>query len=125
MNILIIIFLGGGSGAISRYILINFINQFFSLTMPYGTIVVNLIGAFLIGSLYYFISSKILMNEQIKIFLITGFLGGFTTFSSFNLDFYNLIDSGRYSYAIIYAGISFIGTIILFYLGYSLIKIII
>ena len=125
MNILIIIFLGGGTGAVSRHILGNLVNQFFSLTMPYGTIAVNLIGAFLIGSLYCLISSKVLINEQLKVFLIIGFLGGFTTFSSFNLDFYNLISSEKHSLAILYAGISFIGTIILFYLGYNLTKIII
>ena len=60
MNILIIIFLGGGTGAVSRHILGNLVNQFFSLTMPYGTIAVNLIGAFLIGSLYCLISSKVI-----------------------------------------------------------------
>lgn len=93
--------------------------------MPYGTIVVNLIGAFLMGVVYSYISTKISVNEQLKIFLTVGFLGGFTTFSSFNLDFYNLINSGSYNSAFLYAGISLIGTIILFYLGFSLIKLIV
>jgi CrcB protein len=74
------------------------------------------------GALFYFISSKLLINEQVKIFLTIGFLGGFTTFSSFNLDFYNLIEASNYLQAIIYLSISVIGSIILFFVGLNLVK---
>ena len=74
------------------------------------------------GALLYFISSKILINEQLKIFLTIGFLGGFTTFSSFNLDFYDLIEASNYLQAIIYVSISLIGSIILFFVGFNFVK---
>ena len=70
------------------------------------------------------ITTKLLLNEQLKIFLTIGFLGGFTTFSTFNLDFFKLIESGNLSLAIIYAIATLIGTITLFYMGYSFAKLI-
>ena len=102
MNILLIIFLGGGTGATLRYLISELVNKLIPTSIGYGTIGVNLIGAFLMGALFYFISSKLLINEQVKIFLTIGFLGGFTTFSSFNLDLYNLIEASKYLQAIIY-----------------------
>ena len=122
MNILLIIFLGGGTGATLRYLISEIINRYFPTSIGYGTISVNLIGAFLMGALLYFISSKILINEQLKIFLTIGFLGGFTTFSSFNLDFYDLIEASNYLQAIIYVSISLIGSIILFFVGFNFVK---
>ena len=122
MNILLIIFLGGGTGATLRYLISELINRYFPVSIGFGTLSVNLIGAFLMGALLYFISSKILINEQLKIFLTIGFLGGFTTFSSFNLDFYDLIEASNYLQAIIYVSISLIGSIILFFVGFNFVK---
>ena len=122
MNILLVIFLGGGTGATLRYLILEIIYRTFPSSVGYGTISVNLIGAFLMGALFYFISSKLLINEHIKIFLTIGFLGGFTTFSSFNLDFYNLLEASNYLQAILYVLISLIGTITLFFLGFNLVK---
>ena len=122
MNILLIIFLGGGTGATLRYLISELIYRAAPSSVWYGTVSVNLIGAFLMGALFYFISSKLLINEHIKIFLTIGFLGGFTTFSSFNLDFYNLLEASNYLQAILYALISLIGTIILFFIGFNLVK---
>ena len=125
MNLFIAIFLGGGCGALSRYLIIDQINKLSSNSFPYGTILVNVLGAFLIGIIYYLLISKIIFNEQLKVFITIGFLGGFTTFSSFNLDFFKLIESGSIFLAIIYALSSFLITIVAFYIGYSLTKILI
>ena len=122
MNMLLAVFLGGGTGAVVRYIITDLINRLLPSSMSYGTISTNLIGAFLMGILFYFISSKFLVNEQLKIFITIGFLGGFTTFSSFNLDIYNLIETSNYSLAIAYATISIIGTILLFFIGFNFVK---
>tara|TARA_Y100000768_G_scaffold360631_1_gene318016 strand:- start:363 stop:740 length:378 start_codon:yes stop_codon:yes gene_type:complete len=125
MNLIIAIFLGGGCGALSRYLIIDQINKISSNSFPYGTTLVNVLGAFLIGIIYYLLISKIIINEQLKVFITIGFLGGFTTFSSFNLDFFKLIESGNIFLAIVYALASFLITIVAFYIGYSLTKVLI
>jgi|TARA_B100000787_G_scaffold91785_1_gene67818 CrcB protein len=125
MKVLLIIFFGGGAGSVTRYLLINYFNKIIPSSIPYGALLVNLIGSLIIGIIYYFITTKLLLNEQLKVFLTIGFLGGFTTFSTFNLDFFKLIESGNLSLAIIYAAITFIGTIALFYIGYNFAKLII
>ena len=125
MNLIIAIFLGGGCGTLSRYLIIDQINKISSNSFPYGTTLVNVLGAFLIGIIYYLLISKIIINEQLKVFITIGFLGGFTTFSSFNLDFFKLIESGNIFLAIVYALASFLITIVAFYIGYSLTKVLI
>ena len=118
------IFLGGGSGALSRFILVNQINKLVPSQIAYGTISVNIIGALLIGMIYYLILSKLNINENIKVFITVGFLGGFTTFSSFNLEFFKLLESGNFINALIYAVLTFAGTILSFYFGFNLMKVI-
>ena len=125
MNLIIAIFLGGGCGALSRYLIIDQINKISSNSFPYGTTLVNVLGAFLIGIIYYLLISKIIINEQLKVFITIGFLGGFTTFSSFNLDFFRLIESGNIFPALMYALATLLTTIVAFYIGYSLSKILI
>ena len=123
MNLFIAIFLGGGFGALSRYLIIDQISKLGPSSFPYGTMLVNILGALLIGAIYYLLISKVIINEQLKVFITIGFLGGFTTFSSFNLDFFKLIESGNMFLAIMYALFTFLTTIVAFYIGYSLSRI--
>ena len=76
----------------------------------------------MIGIAYSLLSQKISISENLKLFITVGFLGGFTTFSTFNLDFFQLIENSKIAAAMIYALGTFITTIIGFYAGYSVIK---
>tara|TARA_Y100000816_G_scaffold19291_1_gene12566 strand:+ start:173 stop:547 length:375 start_codon:yes stop_codon:yes gene_type:complete len=122
MAILLSIFLGGGFGALLRFLISEQINRLFLNSFPFGTIVVNVLGAFLIGLAVSYFSGKVNFSQNMKMFLIIGFLGGFTTFSTFNLDFYQLFSNGEIVASLLYLFATFILTVIAFYLGLSLVK---
>ena len=122
MALIISIFAGGGLGALLRYGVISNISKILPSTFPYGTLTVNILGALLIGIVYSLLSQKISISENLKLFITVGFLGGFTTFSTFNLDFFQLIEGSKIAAAMIYALGTFITTIIGFYAGYSVIR---
>ena len=109
MKLVLLIGLGGFIGAISRYLLSLLIqNKFFS-TFPYGTLGVNILGCFLIG-IVYALSDRGNVTQEWRLFLATGVLGGFTTFSSFSNETVGMLRDSQYGNALLYVGLSlFIG----------------
>lgn len=73
---------------------------------PYGTFFINLIGAFLIGVTYVISIEKLLISDELRFGLIVGFLGGFTTFSSYTLEVARLLEESKYLYAALYFSLS-------------------
>ena len=122
MSILLSIFLGGGLGALLRFLISEQANRLFLSSFPFGTIVVNVLGAFLMGFVVSYFADKVNVSQNIKMFLTIGFLGGFTTFSTFNLDFYQLFSNGEILASLLYLFATFTLTVIAFYLGLSLFK---
>ena len=122
MSILLSIFLGGGVGALLRFLISEQTNRLFLSSFPFGTIVVNILGAFLMGFVVSYFADKVNISQNIKMFLTIGFLGGFTTFSTFNLDFYQLFSNGEILASLLYLFATFALTVIAFYLGLSLFK---
>lgn len=124
MNNLILVFLGGGLGALLRYLVNTSANNYimvkFEQELPLGTFIVNVLGSLVIGLVVGLFDSEILSNEQLKLFIIVGLLGGFTTFSSFSLEIVNLVQSGNYLSAIIYILSSIVIAIIFTLLGMKL-----
>ncbi|HKJ26932.1 MAG TPA: fluoride efflux transporter CrcB [Anaerolineales bacterium] len=96
LNNLIILGLGGFFGAISRYLLSSSVQNVLKDTnFPYGTLVVNILGCFALGALAHLAETKGLLDAQTHLFLLVGFVGAFTTFSTFSLESASLLQSGR------------------------------
>lgn len=86
MKILLIIFLGGGLGSLLRFIVNRWIIGLVTSTFPYGTFLVNITGCFLIGFIIFYTERMGTNALNWRLFLVTGFCGGYTTFSSFSFE---------------------------------------
>ena len=99
---LLLVVLGGGFGSLARYLLSYYFTKNNVSTFPWATFIANSLGCLLIGLLFGYIQKNNLQNETIKLLLITGFCGGFTTFSTFSLENIQFIQNQNYNLAIIY-----------------------
>lgn len=95
MDKLLLIGIGGGFGSIFRYLVSTGVYKLFGSQFPYGTFCVNAVGSFIIGFIFILLLDNVSgMADQLRALLIIGFLGGFTTFSSFSMETLNLIENG-------------------------------
>ena len=117
-----IIGLGGFIGTILRFLLSSSIERSFATSLPIGTILVNLIGCFLIGLLSGYFTQKLGDQTQLFFFLTIGVLGGFTTFSAIAMDSQVFIENGEYLKMLTYISVQAILGIALCLIGYNLIK---
>lgn len=103
----LILFIGLGSliGGISRYLISLFIYNKGFIVFPYGTLAVNIIGCFLIG-IVYGVSERSGLSNEWRLFLATGVLGGFTTFSAFSYESISMLRDGQTGPALLYIGAS-------------------
>jgi CrcB protein len=89
------ILLGGAAGALLRFLVANGVYQWLGRGFPYGTLAVNVIGSFFIGFLTLYFMEREMLTSALSRGLIVGVLGAFTTFSTFSLDTYDLIQQGK------------------------------
>ena len=108
---------GGMAGTVSRYLLAGFVYQVFGTHFPYGTLVVNLIGCFIIGFLASLSEEKFLLSPNARLLLMVGFCGAFTTFSTFMLETANLMKDGENVRALVNVAASVIVGFLVFRLG--------
>ena len=88
--------IGGAIGSVMRYILGSVGAHYFKGTFPFATFITNFLGCLIIGLLIGYFGKSNEINPQLKLLLITGFCGGFTTFSTFAAENVQLLENGNY-----------------------------
>lgn len=120
---LLLIGTGGLIGSIGRYLTALFFARLFPSPFPYGTFAVNIIGCLIIGVVYGLSVRFSWLSPELRLFLTTGFCGGYTTFSSFAFENVQLLQNGNYLIFGIYSLTSFILCLLFAFLGITLSKI--
>jgi CrcB protein len=119
---LIYIGLAGAGGTLLRYWLSESIAKRVGETFPTGTLLVNMLGCFLAGLLFYLMFDRYLVNPTVRTVVLIGLLGGFTTFSSFGLQTFTLLRDGELGLALFNIALSNVGGLLMVWVGYSLAK---
>lgn len=112
--------LGGALGSVARFATVRAVAAAFGEFQPWGTLLVNVLGCFAMGCVAALIARKFADADTLRVFLMPGFLGGFTTFSAFSLDTFNLMQRGENGTAIAYVILSVALTLVAVFAGYAL-----
>lgn len=117
MQLLLAIAIGGATGALARHFVAGGITRALGTGLPYGTFTVNIMGSFAMGLLVALFAHKLDVSQEMRAFLAVGFLGSFTTFSTYSLETVNLVQRGDLQGAVLYAGGSLIVGVLALYAG--------
>ena len=123
MQNIILIGFAGLVGTLGRYWLSGLIARQYGESFPWGTIIVNVIGCFLAGAVFYLTEERFLLSPMLRSAILIGLLGGFTTFSSFSLQSFTLLRDGQVGFAGLNFFISNFLGFIMVWAGYSMSKV--
>ena len=118
----LIVGLGGAAGSMLRYAVQKLFSIQHAAAFPTATLLVNISGCFLIGLLAGIVSRSLAWNEEMKLLLMTGFCGGFTTFSAFTLEGIGLLKESKTFFFIIYLTASVVGGLLATFIGIRIAK---
>lgn len=119
---ILLVGLGGAVGSILRYLSSLFVTRYFNSVFPLATFTVNIIGCFLIGLIFGYMEKEQITNDTIKYLFITGFCGGYTTFSTFAIENVGLMQSQNTLSAFAYIAASIITGLFAVWLGLLIFK---
>lgn len=122
MKLLLLATAGGAIGAGARHLVNVGFGRLLGTAYPWGTFTVNIVGSFLMGVLIELLVLRYAGSGPMRVFLGTGFLGGFTTFSAFSLDLYAMIERGEVAIALAYAAASVIIGLAALYAGIMVVR---
>ncbi|MBP6260683.1 MAG: fluoride efflux transporter CrcB [Paludibacter sp.] len=118
MKHLLLVGLGGFIGSVARFLVSKLNLSWHFLSIPMGTLTVNVLGSFIIGILVGISVKSDLISTDLRLFLMVGFCGGFTTFSSFSSENLMLMQNGQVVTVLIYTALSILLGFLAVYLGY-------
>ena len=113
---------GGAVGSAARYMVNVWSGRMLGMEFPWHTLIVNIAGCFAVGLLVELMALKLNVGNEVRAFLTTGILGGFTTFSAFSLDFALLVERKSYGLAGAYAASSVLVSLIAVFAGLYLVR---
>jgi len=122
MGMILSIALGGAIGSLGRYALSSQITHWMGPGFPWGILIVNIVGCFIMGVIAELAALTWNMSPEMRAFLTTGILGGFTTFSAFALDTAVLTQKGDMTNALLYVGGSVGGSVMALFLGLYVVR---
>ncbi|MDH3310020.1 MAG: fluoride efflux transporter CrcB [Gammaproteobacteria bacterium] len=108
MRQLLAIAAGGAVGSLLRFWMSNWVHFAAGRSFPYGTLVVNVLGCLIMGFLFVLFIDRLTDNPVLRAGILIGVLGGFTTFSSFSIETFNLIEQGSWAKAMVNMGASLV-----------------
>ncbi len=114
--------IGGAIGSVFRYFVLNKISFATGFGFPYGTMSVNVVGSLLMGLFIGYLAKTLPHSMEMRAFVATGILGGFTTFSAFSLDVLTLFEKGDYINTFFYVLFSVILSILAIFLGVYMVR---
>ncbi|MBB6178061.1 fluoride efflux transporter CrcB [Pseudorhizobium flavum] len=118
----LVVFLGAGLGGAARHAVNIGAARLLGYGFPFGTLSVNVLGSLMMGLLAQAFVMRSGLPQELRLFLATGLLGGFTTFSTFSLDIVSLWERGQWGLAATYVAVSLIASVAGLFLGLSLIR---
>lgn len=120
---LLLIGFAGFIGTLGRYWFSGVIARRYGETFPLGTLLVNLVGCFLVGLLFYLMQERFLVNQNVRSIILIGLLGGFTTFSSLGLQTFTLLQDNEIALAALNIVASNVLGLLLVWAGYTLARV--
>jgi len=119
---IILVAIGGAIGSVARYLTGLLTLRLFGPNFPWGTLAVNVIGSLAIGVFAELIARRFGASQDLRLFIITGILGGFTTFSAFSLDAAVLLERGAVLSAVAYVAASMLVSLFAVFAGLALMR---
>jgi CrcB protein len=119
---LFLVAIGGGIGAGTRHLVNMGVMRLLGAGFPWSTMLINITGSFIMGAFIELLARRFGGSNELRMFVATGILGGYTTFSSFSLDFATLWERGALALALAYVLVSVVGGILALFAAFWLVR---